>query len=362
MKKLFHPLDRYVFGEFWRVFLITACGFPLLVEVLDLAERIEKYIDRRLPRLDIALSYFYWLPESMFMVLPAAVLFATVFTIGSLTRHTELTAAKASGISFHRVIAPIFVGALLATVAGLFLGELVPKWNQKRLTLLQEQRFAAANDRYNFAFLSEDGRIYQIAHMRVDPPSAETIQIERLSDVEGVPDYVISAAEATYRLEEKAWQLNRGVMHVLSDSTSDLAFRFDSLVDLRMKERPFELSKSSRTPDDMGFRELGKYIEAMERSGADVNVHRVERMHKIAIPITCLIIVLFGAPLATSSNRGGASYGIGISLGATVLFILLIQLTKAFGGKAVIEPDLAAWIPSIVFGIFGAIMLARVRT
>ncbi len=362
IRKLFHPLDRYVFSEFWRVFMVTALGFPLLVEVLDLAEHIDRYVDRKLPHADIAMSYVYWLPESMFLVLPAAVLFATVFTIGSLTRHTELTAAKASGMSFHRVVAPIFAGAFLATVAGLFLGELVPSWNQKRLTLLQEHKFAVGSDRFNFAFMAADGRVYQMAQMKVQPPSARTIQVERLSDVAGVPNYILAAETGTYRAAERAWQLNKGVLHILPDSTTVLAFAFDSLVDRGMKERPVELSKVNRTPEDMGYRELGEYIKAMERSGADVNLQRVERMHKIAIPITCLIIVLFGAPLATSAPRGGASYGIGISLGATVLFILLIQLTKAFGGKAVIEPELAAWIPSIVFGLFGAIMLARVRT
>jgi lipopolysaccharide export system permease protein len=85
-------------------------------------------------------------------------------------------------------------------------------------------------------------------------------------------------------------------------------------------------------------------------------------MHKIAIPITCIIIVLFGAPLATSNQRGGASYGIGISLAATVLFILMINLTKAIGGRGVIEPEVAAWLPSMIFGLFGLFMLGRVRT
>ena len=55
------------------------------------------------------------------------------------------------------------------------------------------------------------------------------------------------------------------------------------------------------------------------RSGSDVNKLRVERMLKIAIPVTCLIIALFGAPLATSTQRGGAAYGIAVSLG-TPLF------------------------------------------
>ena len=33
---LLHPLDRYVFREFWKIFAATAVGFPLLVIVFDL--------------------------------------------------------------------------------------------------------------------------------------------------------------------------------------------------------------------------------------------------------------------------------------------------------------------------------------
>ena len=77
------------------------------------------------------MSYVYWLPDSMFMVLPAAVLFATVFSIGGFTRHSEITAAKASGISFYRLIAPILLGAILACGLDLALGEVVPITNQR---------------------------------------------------------------------------------------------------------------------------------------------------------------------------------------------------------------------------------------
>jgi lipopolysaccharide export system permease protein len=112
----------------------------------------------------------------------------------------------------------------------------------------------------------------------------------------------------------------------------------------------------------MNFQELGRFIGAMERSGADVNELRVERMLKIAIPVTCLVILLFGAPLATSTQRGGAAYGIGVSLGTTIIFLMMIQLTKAVGGKGIISPEFAAWLPSMMFAIVGGILLARVRT
>src|ERR687886_1979836 len=126
MKWLLRPLDRYVLGEFLKIFVLTALGFPLLVIIIDLTDKLDKYLNRNLTKQQIALSYLYWVPDSMFMVLPAAVLFATVFTIGALTRHSEITAAKASGMSFHRLIFPIFIASALISVFAVALGELVP--------------------------------------------------------------------------------------------------------------------------------------------------------------------------------------------------------------------------------------------
>ena len=112
----------------------------------------------------------------------------------------------------------------------------------------------------------------------------------------------------------------------------------------------------------MNFADLSRFITALERSGADVNLLRVERMLKLAIPVTCLIIALFGAPLATSSQRGGAAYGIAVSLATTILFLVLIQLTKAIGGKGLMPPDMAAWVPNLACGLFALVLLYRVRT
>ena len=117
-----------------------------------------------------------------------------------------------------------------------------------------------------------------------------------------------------------------------------------------------------RSPQEMRYRELTRFIRTLERSGGDANQLRVERALKIASPVTCIIIALFGAPLATSSQRGGAAYGIGISLGVTVIFLMLIQLTKAIGGKGLMPPDIAAWVPSMLFGVLGLVLLGRVRT
>ena len=361
MKRMVRALDRYVFIEFWKIFVATALGFPILVNIIDLTDNLDKYLGQHLTWGRIALSYLYWLPDSMFMVLPAAVLFATVFAIGALTRHSEITAAKASGISFYRFIAPIFVGAVIATLLGLVLGELAPITNKRRLEILQGDQVNFGNDRYNFAYAADGGRVYKIGALHLVESSLEGIVIERKGKGPDYPSYVVSANSGRYK-PATGWVLKAGALHIIPDTLHNLTFSFDSLVDRHFTEPPKQLTLAQKAPTDMGFRELGRFIASMERSGADVNELRVERMLKIAIPITCIVILLFGAPLATSTQRGGAAYGVGLSLATTVIFLMLIQLTKGIGGKGFIPADLAAWLPSIIFGLVGAVLFARVRT
>jgi lipopolysaccharide export system permease protein len=361
VSRFIRPLDRYIFGEFWRIFVATALGLPVLVVIIDLTDQLGKYLERKLPRGDIALSYLFWIPESMFLVLPAAVLFATVFTIGGITRHSEITAAKASGISFYRLIRPIFFGAFCATLIGLALGEVVPIANARRLELLREDTFERGNQRFNFTYAGEHGRVYKIGALRVDSGQIDGVEIERKGNGPEYPTYIINARTGRF-LPGGGWELSSGYLHIIPDSATTFGLSFKTLVDNQLSEKPGDLTARDKAPQDMGFRELGRFISAMERSGADANELRVERMLKIAIPATCMIIVLFGAPLATSTQRGGAAYGVGVSLGTTVIFLIMIQLMKAVGGKGVANPEVAAWIPSMVFAVVGAILLARVRT
>lgn len=360
-RRLVRPLDAYVFSEWSKIFLSTALGLPLLLIIIDLTDHLPLYLSRNLPRADIALSYVYWMPQSMFMALPASVLFATVFSIGSFTRHSEVTAANASGISFYRFIVPIMLGALLATGLDLMIAEIVPITDARRQDLLQESKAESGTQRSNFAFAAEYGRVYKAQSLDVTSGSMDHLQIERKGVGPDYPTVLISSRGARWNDTTQRWSLSEGEMHIVKDSTPSLDVSFAELRDRRMTERPIELMAKPRSPQEMRFTELTRFIHSLERSGGDANLLRVERMLKIAIPVTCLVIAMFGAPLATSSQRGGTAFGIGVSLAITITFLMLIQLTKAVGGKAIVSPDLAAWIPNILFGIGGIILLARVR-
>jgi lipopolysaccharide export system permease protein len=364
MGRLVRPLDRYVFGEFWKIFTITGLGFPILLIVIDLTDHVQAYLDHKIPVRDIALSYVYWIPDSMFMVLPAAVLFATVFSIGSFTRHAEVTAAKASGISFYRLIVPIFLGAILACGLDLALGEVAPITNQRRSELLQEDKAQVGSNRYNFAFGGEFGRVYKAGELRADSGRIRNLQIERKGSGPDYPTYLITTDSARYvpRGQQPLWRLARGEMDLVPDRGPNTTISFASAIDKQFTARPAEMMAKSPDPHNMRYREITRFITAIERSGGDANLSRVERALKIAVPFTCIIIALFGAPLATSTQRGGGAYGVAVSLATTMIFLLMIQLTRAIGGKGVIPPDYAAWIPGAIFGLIGLVLLVRVRT
>jgi len=359
--RLLRPLDRYVLSEFLKILAATALGFPILVIVIDVTESLQKYLFRQIPPLDIAKAYVFGVPETMFQVLPAAVLFATVFSIGGFTRHSEISAAKASGISFYRFIGPIAWGAAIATVLGLLLGAAMPAANSRRDVLLKEKQSGEAVTRSNFTFATEQGRVYKIASADASTGSLDRVEIDRKGNWPDYPTYVIFARTGHWT-PRRGWMLKNGVVHVLTGDSSNFTVSFDSLRDRHLTEPPKNLLANQKAPEEMGYRDLGNFIQSMERSGTDVNQLRVERMLKIAIPATCVIIMLFGAPLATSNQRGGAAYGVGVSLGTTVIFLMLVQLTQAVGGKGLVNPEFAAWLPGILFLLVGAVLLARVRT
>ncbi len=229
------PLDRYVFAEFWKIFLVTALGFPIITIIIDLTDHLNTYLQRQLTPQAIALSYVYWVPQSMFMVLPAAVLFATVFSVSAFTRHSEITAAKASGTSFYRFIVPILFGALLATGLDLVISDVMPAANRAHNDLINEDKFRGQNQRYNFAFAGDSnmGRVYKIGTLNRLLGTIRSVQVERPGTGPDFPSYIIAASSGAW--QNGHWTLRDGAMHIFTDSEPGYTVAFRTMRDNEFK-------------------------------------------------------------------------------------------------------------------------------
>lgn len=352
-------LDRFVAGTFLKLFGLVLTAAPPLFVLGDVTENLDRYLDRGVTGLEVAKAYLFQLPLFMQWSFPIAALVATVFTVHSMTAHKEIVAAKAGGISFHRVIRPILVVGLVLTVVALGLGEIVPRANRVASQILQNQELGRSW-RSDFVYRSESGLTWQVSRLTAMDGRMTGVVVERAPGTDGSAVHVL--AQSAYWRDSVGWTLQEGYLRRLGPEGGEHTLEFDQLVMRDLVERPDELLEAPREADEMTYKEIEHQASIIQRSGGDANRLLVKREEKIAIPVATLVIILFGAPLATSSKRGGTAFGIGISLGIVILYMMLFKVSGALGEAGAIDPLTAAWTPNVLFFVGALFLLRRVRT
>jgi lipopolysaccharide export system permease protein len=292
--------------------------------------------------------------------MPIAALVATVFTIGNMTRYQEIAAAKAGGVSFFRLIVPIVGVAAVLSVLGVGLGEVVTVTNQKRAELLGERRGTSSPFRMNFVFQTEGGRTLSVRRLDSEAREMNNLVVERAETA--TKPAVHQTVQRARWTPESGWTLEEGHLRLLEEGGGERSFAFASARIPALRESPEELLAEPKRSEEMSYAEITRFINAIERSGGNSRKLQVEQAQKIALPLAILVIVLFGAPLSTSSQRGGTAYGIGISLAVTMIYLMLFRVGTAVGSSGALEPLVAAWMPNVLFLVAGLFLLSRVRT
>jgi lipopolysaccharide export system permease protein len=353
-------LDRYIVRQFATTFTMLVLGLPLLFTITDVTDRLDRYLARGIPMDQVAISYVYSLPQFVFWSMPIAALIATVFTIGNMTRHQEIAAAKAGGVSFHRMLRPILVLAAVLSVVAVGLGELIPVTNRMRAETLGERASLSSTMRTNFVYQTSEGRVLASRRLDVNRRLMSNVVFEREHHEDRLGLHAI-APTASFE-DDGRWRMQDGQLRLLDGNGTELAFSFASMDFPGMRESPSDLLADPKNPEEMRFAEMGRHIESMERSGGNGLELRVERSTRLALPLAILVIVLFGAPLSTSSKRGGAAYGIGISLAVTMVYLMLFKVGTAVGTSGAMDPVVATWMPNALFLVAGLTMMGKVRS
>ena len=352
-------LDRLVVGAFVRIFTFFVLSVPVMFILGDQSAKQGRYIDRGLSMQEIFWGYVFEYPKFVLWSFPVAALVGTVFTIHSMTVHREIQAAKAGGISFHRLVAPLWpVGAVL-TVAAFFLGTLVTTTNRRAAEIFREVEMRR-DWRNNFVFQTDNGEVLNVQELRVSGGSMRGVILQS-TDADDVLTHMWARA-ASYE-EGEGWTFREGhLRRVYPEEERERTFAFLSYRRAGFDETPQDLLQDPPDEEEMTYEELGRQAKSVYRSGGDPNKLLVEREQKLAIPAATLVIMLFGAPLATTVKKGGPTFGVGVSLGSTLVYILLMKLCGAIGIAGGLPPLWAAWAPNMIFLLVGIVLLTRVRT
>ncbi len=353
-------LDRYVAGLYLRVWVICVVGAPVLFIIFKLTDDLDKYLARGLSLQQIMLAYLFDFPYQMSLSLPVASLFGAVFTVALMSRNFEITAAKASGVSFYRLIAPMVVLGAVLSIAGVALGELVPVTNRLRAEALQERASSARTVRNQFVFGADGGRAYTVKRLLAEQGLIQDIVIDREGTGPDYPTYRVYAPTA--ERADARWRMLRGYLHYFPTELRVLTFSFDTLYQLDFLETPQDLLAEPKDPEEMNYRELGQFIDSIRRSGGDARKLEVEQKLKVALPMAGFIVVLFGSALGNSTGRRGPAMGVGIALATVLIYLLSVRISEGMGAGGVVPPSLAAWLPNLLFLAIGLILLYQTRT
>jgi len=352
-------LDRMVLGNFFKLFLVVPFAVAPLFILADFTEQADTYLDRGLTQAEIMQAYFFKLPEYFWFSLPIAALVATVFTIYNMTRHREIVAAKAGGISFYRVLAPLLIVGVLMMGLAFQLADVVPRGNAIAASI-QRDEGPARTWRSQFVYRSDNGLDWQVERLQADNGRITGVTLQRRPTEAHRGLHV--TATGGYWSEEEGWVLVEGFLRSLGSDSTEYAMGFNRLALPEMQEQPRDLLESPRAPEEMTAAEIDRITGILERSGGDPKEWLVRRGQMRALPVAVLVIILFAAPLATSYKRGGAAFGIGMSLITVIAFIAMLRLAQALGEAGALSPWMAAWTPNLFFGGTGLALLSRVRT
>ncbi len=353
-------LDRYISRKFTMILLFAIVGFLSIFVIVDLIENLDRFIDNNYPTPTVVEYYLNYIPFILVLVLPVAMLISALFSVGGMARQNEIVAMKAAGMSLYRIFLPLFIIALLVSLAAIGIANYLVPRTSERMTDLKEQYEdkKPRNMRLENVYIrDEQDRRITIRYYNVARQSGNTISIRSF-----VGDTLVGRIDAKkITWQDSVWILETGYeRHFSKDGESAVAF--DNRTFRNSTFLPDNIAKQLKIPEEMSYAELKDFIREVERNGADPDRWRVDLYLKISLPFANFILVLFGLPFSASqTRRSGAAKGFGISLAVTFIYFGMLKTTQAMGHNGKIEPMLAAWFANIAFGLIGAYVLLKTR-
>lgn len=363
MSKRFQILHRYLLREFLKIFGLSLSTLILIYTIVLFFQKIDLFIKYQAPFPLIFLYLLFKIPEIVFQwTLPYGILLSTLLTLGILSRHNELTAMKAGGVSLYRIVFPLFLIALLVSFCS-FLGNeyLVPLANQKTRYLLsvqvRKQEPTSFFKNYKIWYRS-DQQIFNIQLLDPKEKVLKGITLYKFDDQFRCIQRV-DAREAKW--VDGRWKFINGAVREFEEGGRIRVIPF-SEKEYFLPEDWDSFQTLERQSKEMSYTDLQNYIQKIKLSGYDPTRYLVDLHAKLSYPFLNLVMALIGIPFALRTGRSG---GIALNIGMSVMIGFAYGITFyafiSFGKSGILPPFLSAWIPTMLFGLGGLFALISVR-
>lgn len=352
-------IDRYLLRRYIVSLIIAVGSIMLIALIVDLVEHLNEIVESAATVKDVILYYVYFLPWIYKVIIPAAVLMAGLFTIGLMARKNEILAMKSAGISLYRIALPLLVFSFVLSLFNFYFNEeVLPPAMAERLRIKQGKIKPQGSDQssaiYNLSKQGEGGYIYHFEIFVPGTGEARNALVQRF-DGDSLRD--------SYRAEKmqyvkSTWILYKGA-HRIFKGDREIYQSFDTLALVGAKEKPGEFEKFRGNPDDMGYRELAGYIEALKKTGSPYVRELVNLKTKLSFPFTSFIVMFICVPMASNPRRSGVAVSFAFASLISLLYVVVFKVTQSLGYSGTLSPDIAAWSINIIFLLIGIVVFVR---
>jgi lipopolysaccharide export system permease protein len=356
-------LKKYILGLFGRALLLGTGAFIGLYLLVDFFEKVDTFIEHH-ARLSHYLLYFSWkLPLIVVQVIPLAVLMAVFLTLGALSRNSELTALRASGISVWQAAAPLVGLGLLISVLVLAAGETLVPFSARQTRGIFDHQVkgkAPLDLKQDRLWFREGNTIVNINLAVPDRALLQGITVYGLGE-----DFrLVTRTDAGRAIHtERGWVLDEGVRRHFDPASGDMV-RIEPFRDmvLPLERTPADFQGATPENEELGFGELRRLIHRLQADGYDATRFRVDLQARLAGPFASLVMAFLGIPFALQRGRAaGLALGVAITVVIGIAYQMVHATLIAFGYSAVLPPIVAAWSANLLFGMLGIWLLLTTR-
>jgi len=357
-------ITRYLLKSLLGPLLYCLLGFSLLFVISDLFDNFSDFLESGVRPLEMLSYYSQLLPSVTVLILPACLLLAMLYSLSRLTRHSEITAMRAGGVSIYRVIMPfIGVGVFCTLLAALINEKIAPEAGWRAEQLLQFHK-AGRDEKVFFArslALKSGHHVWMVQKLDLRDFSMHNVEL-----VEQRPD---GSDAVKYQAERALWLDGRWwFMDITAQAyhpNGDLAGQPELILQKEMRhlrETPQTFLAEIKDPEHLSSREMLRYIRSKKEVSADTRARLMVDFHsRLAAPFTCLIVTLIGVPIGSHTGRKGAFAGILAAVSLFFVFYILQLTAQALGKQELISAWIGGWLPVLIFGAAAPLFIHRMR-
>ena len=348
-------LDKYILKQVIEMFVMGVLVFTSIIFASDtfmtLIKQISKYgIPFKVALILVILS----LPSIFVMTIPMGVLLSTVMTLNKLSLASELTVMRACGISFNTIAKPVFAFSVVMCLASFFINETVVPVMTKQSKDLALWAFCQKNipeGKHDFTFqeVNDDRTLKRLFYVEsCEDKRFHNVTVLDMANKDSI--HVLQAQSGGS--SPKGWIFENGIVYTIADEGKVLnSTYFGKTIAQFGVNLKKELNRN--VANEHNFLQLCNYILRNKHLENRQDLV-IDLFDKVALPLTTIVLVLIGVPLAITPPRVRYNRGFLFSIFIIFAYYLIRALSLSFGQAGTLHPFLAAFLPNIILTIIGA--------